>query len=321
MTRYHDSNVPLVICFAIALLLALVCFGLAPHVPARGWSAPAPATGRLDWPWQDRPRLGSPRRTVSNVAWIAHDDFRELLAPPSDTEQPALQREADPVPEAPVRLDAAGTSVAEEDEPTPTERVAPAADEPAASTDETATPSAERPGASALAGVAASEVGDLAVSPLPIEPTPRPGDGVPIGPPASAANPAPAESAEAADAPATAAPRTDRESTAVTRIAESVNVRPGGVVTGRGIEIKTVAPRFSTIARLTAVARNPSAVVTFDRSGTAVKVELTRSSGSDNIDGPILAALYQWTAHGERIERLEGVLEVEFNIILRQYGE
>ncbi len=45
----------------------------------------------------------APKR--STVAWISHEDFEQLLARQSTTEQPALQREVDPTPEAPIEPD------------------------------------------------------------------------------------------------------------------------------------------------------------------------------------------------------------------------
>ena len=114
----------------------------------------------------------------------------------------------------------------------------------------------------------------------------------------------------------TAAPKDDRESPPVTIIPGIHEVRPGEVLTGDGLEIKTVVPRPTIIARLSAIPLNPEATLWFNPKGEVARIELTRSTGADNWDDPVIVALEQWTASGERIDGLEGELQFKVKLLL-----
>jgi hypothetical protein len=77
-------------------------------------------------------------------------------------------------------------------------------------------------------------------------------------------------------------------------------------LTGKGIRIRTVVPRFSTTTQLTAMPRNPVIVIRFNRAGRVVKAEFEglEGTGYSGIDEPLLDAVYRWTAVGEQLNRL-----------------
>jgi hypothetical protein len=100
----------------------------------------------------------------------------------------------------------------------------------------------------------------------------------------------------------------------VTSDAESIAVstqpmlefKPGTPLTGKGIRIRTVVPRFSTTTQLTAVPRNPIIVIRFNRAGRVVKAEFENNQGTGyrDVDEPLLDAVYRWTAVGEQLSRI-----------------
>ena len=139
----------------------------------------------------------------------------------------------------------------------------------------------------------------LALSPVPVEPAST-------SPAATSAAPG------AAGSPATAGgdsrlPGTtsDAESTAVST-QPLIDFKPGMPLTGKGIRIRTVVPRFSTTTQLTAMPRNPVIVIRFNRAGRVVKAEFEglEGTGYSGIDEPLLDAVYRWTAVGEQLNRL-----------------
>jgi hypothetical protein len=94
-------------------------------------------------------------------------------------------------------------------------------------------------------------------------------------------------------------------------------VQPGRVLVSSGVEIKTAVPRFSTVARYSALPTNPLVSVAFDpESGRVVEAEILRSSGYPNVDAPILASLYRWRARGERLREHEGPMKIRLRLLL-----
>lgn len=100
----------------------------------------------------------------------------------------------------------------------------------------------------------------------------------------------------------------------VTSEAESIAVstqpmlefKPGTPLTGKGIRIRTVVPRFSTTTQLTALPRNPVVIIRFNRAGRVVKAEFENKQGTGyrDVDEPLLDAVYRWTAVGEQLSRI-----------------
>jgi len=308
----QESRLPLMIGAVVAVLLhgALVPvwgLGLAGSLNSKPTVPPE----------EDRPLL-SPREfdvgradaSVTNLAWIAYDDYIELLAEHSIIEQPALQKQQDPVPGAPIEMD-----------PTP-----PAPNAPPGS------PSSESSGAPSLSVPISREIpvplpqpmdaGEVPYAPL----GPMPKDAVAVVPDtpdqtdASEPNRQSETSGDPgsplASAKPTSASRSDREAPPVTILPDIAVRQLGQVLVAEGIEIKTVMPRPSNIAILTTIPRNPQATLTFNPKGEVINVNLTKSTGADNWDSPVITSLSKWTATGERIENMEGELRLEVKLLL-----
>ncbi len=122
-----------------------------------------------------------------------------------------------------------------------------------------------------------------------------------------------------------------RESIA-TRIKRAIEVdphKPNAPIVGKGLEIKTVHPRYPTAVRLSALPKNPVVVILFDAKGKVSKAEFLRdgrkvySSGSPGVDGPLLNAIYQWRAKGKQIDALDvddpkSLVEVTIKIVYQK---
>jgi hypothetical protein len=79
---------------------------------------------------------------------------------------------------------------------------------------------------------------------------------------------------------------------------------PGRPLAAAGLDITTVRPRWSISTRATRDPANPTVSITFGRSGNVIRAEITRGSGFADVDGPLLTAIYRWTAKGEPLRRL-----------------
>ncbi len=100
-------------------------------------------------------------------------------------------------------------------------------------------------------------------------------------------------------------------------------IRPGRPVAMEGVTIDTVAPRFTAVTRLTSSPRNPLVRLTFNTRGEVVTAELLEPSGDKNVDGPVLDAMYQWRAKGDRLGEIrerdgeDATFALDFRIVLR----
>jgi hypothetical protein len=140
------------------------------------------------------------------------------------------------------------------------------------------------------------------MQPTPASPAQKPVPPSPPPQPASSARPTPA-------------PKTERESAPVTLI-QGLKIHPGKVLAQQGLQINTVNARFSTVAMMTSAPINPDVVVVFNKTGEVAKAEIIRSTGYANIDGPILASLYKWTAQGEILQKVPATLTIQVHILL-----
>lgn len=95
----------------------------------------------------------------------------------------------------------------------------------------------------------------------------------------------------------------ERESDA-TSLTQPLRIAPGKPAAAEGLDIITRRPQFTRLTRVTAVPANPLVRITFNRTGRVGKVELLQSSGTTDVDGPVINAVYQWTAKGKKIEAL-----------------
>ena len=146
----------------------------------------------------------------------------------------------------------------------------------------------------------------------------QPTEAQPERPPTPPSPPSPTEASvasPASQANLTRAQRSDAESPPVTNIAYA-EMKPGGVQSVRGIKIRTVVPRLSTVARLTALPSNPSYKLHFNGEGKVYKVEQLRSTGYVNVDAPIMTALYKWTAIGGDFDKNDGFVIERLDIKL-----
>ncbi len=311
----RESRLPLLIGVVFALLLhvALVPvwgIGLAKFEPVQ---PTVPPEEDKSMPAPQELEVGRPNNNVTNLAWIAYDDYKELLARHEIIEQPAIQRLEDPVPDAPIEID-----------PTP-----PAPD---SKPSEPSGPTGEQADESQAASVPISPVG-----PVPL-PDPTVGGDTPYAPHGPMPRDAPLivenvvaqpdessqansdsqpGSPESAGRP-TSAPRAEGEAQPVTIIPGIIKVQPGSVLTADGIEITTIKPRPTITARLSTVPRNPTADIYFNNEGDVTRVDLTRSTGADNWDDPVVTAFEQWEAAGERVDTLEGELKITVELLIRK---
>ncbi|MBB6430628.1 CARDB domain-containing protein [Algisphaera agarilytica] len=247
------------------------------------------------------------------VAWIAHDDFQELLARESVTLQPILQDKVDPTPNAPLERDPEDTGnpavVAPPPAP-PTPNPADAQTPASRQTADTSVDPVDTDNAGELPNAAPGAVdqtGDSTQdSPGIAQPNPTSPQSPPESPPTVA-------SQEQGEKP-TSAPRSDREVDPTTLI-QAKSVRPGQVLVGPGIEIKTFRPQWSAAARF-ALPRNPKVVITFDPDGTVLEAAFITSTGFDNVDGPLLSSLYRWKATGKSLQEITKPFPIELTILL-----
>ncbi len=85
----------------------------------------------------------------------------------------------------------------------------------------------------------------------------------------------------------------------------------GRPLAGKGLEIKTVRPEWPASVRNTYRPRNAVVVIRFGADGKVRKAEFLREpdgrkgTGASAVDGPLLDAVYRWTAKGERIDALD----------------
>lgn len=84
-------------------------------------------------------------------------------------------------------------------------------------------------------------------------------------------------------------------------VKRAATFRNGRVEAGQGLDIRTVRPIFTAVTRALAVPSAPIVEVKFDKAGMVRRVHVIRSSGYDDVDGPIVNAVYQWRAAGKEL--------------------
>lgn len=290
-----DSRLPLLLGLLVALVLHAGLLPMLVSGMGTGMSKSADRMVDVDeppLPQPDEPVLGRETPAVSTLSWISHEDYRELVAPKAQTEQPALQDVVDPVAEAPPIRDATVPMPAPQSEQTPAATAAP--QEP--------TPPVEPQPATAAAP-------DI---PLP-EPVPD-GELARLDPaePAEVVEPTPPTEQPQQPRPA-AAPSPESRPTSAARDEQTVDptsltdsdleVTTGNVMVGQGIEITTARPDITVITALFAASiRNTRVEIKFNAEGQVDQARLLNSTGNESVDGAVLASLYKWKAKGERLE-------------------
>ncbi len=294
----------------VAVLLHLLV--LSAVLLAQQWSMQVPWKGVQHLarmlPEPPEVKIGRASPTTSAVAWIAYDDFRQLIAPEAPTEQPAIQHQVEPQPDAAMPLDPTPPG------PPPQERIAPAVS-PATRTDSLLAPPTAGAQQPALPLPPLVEGGDIALAHPADEP--QPGSEPAPGRDDEHQQPQPDSPSTAAPASAdpTAAPKADSESPPVRLVNDRLEVHPGSVITGPGIEIKTAIPRPGFITRWSTIPRNPTATLVFNRAGEVIQVTLERSTGYESWDGAVEASLYKWRATGPKLAELDRKFELDVEIL------
>jgi hypothetical protein len=236
-----------------------------------------------------------------------------MVGPQSITEQPAVQEEVDPTPQAPPITDATPPAPQSNRQPAPRS----AAPEPAPTPEVAAPPRPTTP--LPIPDDQPAQEPDLRAAetvgkPEPAPPSPPVEPAPPTPAPQTAARPTPAATDAARP---TSAPREPREATPAQVQPVQIDFTAGRVTTPEGLEIRTFKPQVSAIARAT-IPANPRVALTFTPDGEVIKVTFLRSTGAPNWDSPIEAALYRWKATGPKLQEIDGHFTREFQILLHK---
>lgn len=105
----------------------------------------------------------------------------------------------------------------------------------------------------------------------------------------------------------------DRDSPATSIEQALVLNKWGRPLAGEGLEIRTVRPRFPLHLSYTQWPKNPLVRIEFAADGTVrraifvrdLKKKIVHDTGSDEVNRPLLQAVYRWTAVGKRIDALD----------------
>ncbi|MCB9838137.1 MAG: hypothetical protein H6813_02260 [Phycisphaeraceae bacterium] len=116
----------------------------------------------------------------------------------------------------------------------------------------------------------------------------------------------------------------DKDADAVSResVIEIKDYVLGQPLAVEGLDIKTIRPEWSVRTRLLARPRTPVVRIHFNRAGKVVLAILEQSTGEPDVDRPLLDAIYQWRAVGERLGDLskddpESFVAISITIQLR----
>jgi hypothetical protein len=117
---------------------------------------------------------------------------------------------------------------------------------------------------------------------------------------------------------------TDRESMA-SAIRRAPAVRPGRVLAIEGMEILTRRPRWTDATRATRYPSSPTVEIIFGADGRVRRADFARdgalvySTGYEDVDEPLLTAVYNWTARGRDIDELPpgGEVRILITVLLR----
>lgn len=115
--------------------------------------------------------------------------------------------------------------------------------------------------------------------------------------------------------------RSDRQSDAASTVRRQATYRNGRVDAGEGLDIRTVRPEFSLVARTLTNPRPPKMEIVFAGDGTVQDVRVLETSGyARDIDDRIVAAMYRWRASGKALAELSaagnGRIAIEITVRL-----
>lgn len=88
---------------------------------------------------------------------------------------------------------------------------------------------------------------------------------------------------------------------------EMRRVELGKAISAEGLKINTTRMHLTSLQRSRRPGGNPLVEIFFDHSGQVVKARIPRGRGSgrSDIDQALINAIYEWTAKGEAIDKLE----------------
>jgi hypothetical protein len=90
----------------------------------------------------------------------------------------------------------------------------------------------------------------------------------------------------------------------------------GKPLAAQGLELKPRRPDVTILTQLTAWPRNPTAQITFDRTGVPTLAVLLIDTGDSRVDAAIIAALYRWRAAGKPLEQMKDGDTIDITIRL-----
>lgn len=248
-------------------------------------------------------RLGKERSSAKDaIAWLGFEEPTEHLAPKGSVDQ-------SPLSPNPGQASAAA----------PPARTDPLHDPGASAAEQAALNDAM-----ARMGNRVTDVmRDIAPAPTTAAPERRGAEAKPPAPQAAEAAP------PGAQEPAKqGSPGLPSEAEAIARaVKESPVVRPGQVVAAQGLEIATRTPRWSKTTLITRRPGNAVVQIAFGRDGTVRSADFVTvrgrrySTGFDDVDQPLLDAIYTWKAKGEPLRKLpvddpEAEVKVTLTIML-----
>ena len=248
------------------------------------------------------PVLGKPgEEERATVAFISHDAFEEMKARRAETLQPAVQREAEPVEAAPVRVDAATPMGAGDVMLTGGEVATPASEVAQRSDPLPPSPPVPRREVVEVAGPRPDPRPALAEAPEEAVPVPdvRPS-------PSSSSSSASGGAGSGEEDRLTSAARSESEATPTVVELDSPRVVVGRVLVSNGLEIHTVMPRFEGPTLASAWPGRLRVRLVFNEDGSVRDATLLNTSGYPAVDSPVQASLYRWTLTAESVQRAGG---------------
>lgn len=254
-------------------------------------------------------RLGIERSRAVTMNWLGFETPTEHAARRASVEQSAMALDTPPSAASTESVDSESVDAAGA-------RAAEAAIEAGSRLVETilnAIGSARAQAQSSVPGYAGERGAEGAQAPASADPAPR-----------SPAQPQPeARHVESATIDDRAPIITDRESIA-TALRTAPAVAPGRVLAAQGLEIRTRRPQWTRLTLMTRRPANPVVQITFGRDGRVRRAgflsdgEHVFSTGFDDVDEPLLNAVFRWTASGAALERLpQGAPDAVVTILVR----
>jgi hypothetical protein len=286
-----------------------------------GWLADSPADDRPNRAAEPEVELGEPQAELSRVAWISHEAFENLMArKASATRQPAVQREAEPVENAPPRLDSTPPAPSGPEAGRPGSSSAPVLESlgqeaPSGGLPETPTAAGEVPFDEAAPAEAQQTQDATQAADAESEAASQSREGGPQQPASSAAEatrePRPTSAARSDQA----APPTDLE-------VDPSEFRLGEVLAGKGLKIQTARLQEAPLTMLRSRgARLPTVRLTFDTEGKPIDATMVQSTGYEDLDFLIEASLFRWRASGPQLDKRNEPVEVTIRFVTTEKND